>query len=233
MKHAFLILALVILACSATMADPAGGWGKFNDVKTVVSGGYTAAGYVYDPNGGLGIWREGLDSGIDGFTVTADIEMWMSMAFYANDIYFHIGKDLGANPKVSAFAGGYLSSNNGQWLFVSKPDAKPLEDDITKLYFQHNIFGGSSPGPGSLPVPLPPAPPIPVAWFLKDNSGIERAGAYETGGNGGQLWGVAWLLDDGTAGMHNFTIRCEISPDRYQPDGYYEMDPVLVSSPVI
>jgi len=226
MKHAFLILALVVLACSASMADPADGWGKFNDVEVITSGGYSAAGYVYQYPGYS--WEMGTPTGIDGFTVTADIEMWMNMAFYANDIYFHIGKDLGPNPKVSANVGGYLSSNNGQWLFVSKPDAKPLEDDITKLYFQHNIFGGSSPSP-----PLPPAPPIPVAWFLTDNSGIERAGTYSTGGNNSQLYGVTWLLDEGTAGIHYFNIRCEISPDRYQPDGYYEMDPVLVSSPVI
>lgn len=223
MKHAFLILALVVLACSASMAatGPAAGWGWFNDVRVVVDGGYSANGYVYRMPGNS--WEMGTATGIDGFNVTADVEMWMNMAFNANDIYFHIGKDLGANPKVSASVTGWLQSNNGQHLFVSKPDANPTLDDISKLEFQVDVLGRTSP-------PMPAVTAIPAKWYLTDTGG-EREGTYSQGGNAGQLHGVSWLLDGGSTGFHSFTIRCEISPDRYQPDGHYEMDPILVASP--
>jgi len=163
------------------------------------------------------------------FTVTADVEMWCDMYFDATDIYFHIGKDLGPDPKISATVNGWLNSNNGQWLFVSKPSFQPTPVGITTLQFKNNIFGGQS--PNNQP-PNPNAPAIPIKWYLTD-SGAEREGVYSTGGNNSQLYGVTWLLDQGLAGYHPFNIRCEIRPDRYQPDGDYEMDPILVSSPVL
>lgn len=229
MKYALIVLAIVVL-CTASMAatGPFGGWGQFNGVTAMADGVYTATGFVYDPNGGMGIWKLGSENTTDGFTVTADVEMWMSMQFNATDIYFHIGQDLGPAPKVSANIGGWLNSNNGQYLFVSKANPKPLADDLGKLDFKNDMFGRT-------PTSTPPAivDPIKVKWFLTDGTGIERPGDYSDQGNGGNLWGITWLLDSGTAGLHVFNIRCEIAPDRYQPDGHYEMDPVLVGSPVL
>jgi len=221
------IAALLMVSAGAVLADPTpNGWGHDNTISSSASGTYTASNFVYDP--GTYSWEQGVDDPVDGggFTVKCDIEMWLNMKFNAKDIYFHIGRDPGANPTLQQDVTGWLSSNNGQWLFVSKPTFKPLTDDITKLTFDHNIFGGASPGP------TPPVAAISVEWWLAD-LGASRKGTYSTGGNNGNLYGVTWLLDNGATGTHNFTITCKIKPDQYQPDGQYTMDPVLVASPEV
>jgi hypothetical protein len=217
-----LVVALaLVLSVSAVWADPSAGWGYDDTNSSSATGAYTATGYIYRYPGYT--WEMGVDDPVNGggFAVTADIEMWMSMNFAATEIYFHIGEDPGPSPEFNRDVNGWLSSNNGQYLFVTKEDQQPPQATITQLDFQHNIFGGSTPAN---------CPPIPVEWWLSD-SGAMRQGTYSTGGNNNQLWGVTWLIDNGTAGYHPFTIRCKIKPDRYQPDGYYEMDPVLVVSP--
>jgi len=225
MKYLLAILALVVMVSTASMADtgPAGGWGQFNSVATAISGSYGSYGYVYDPNGGQGIWRGGTDvGGPDGFTVTADIEMWMSMYFNATDIYFHLGQDLGPTPSVSASVAGWLSSNNGMYLFVTKAAGVVDEHAITTLEYKTDMFGRTSPA----------GTDIPVKWWITDSSGEHRMN-WSPDGNGGLLQGMDWLLDAGSTGTHSFNIRCEINPEQYQMDGHYEMDPVLACSPVL
>jgi len=222
MRIALLVVLALVLSAGVLYADPAAGWGQDNTNWSQATGSYDASNFVYDWS--IYEWLQGVDNpvGGGGFTVKADIEMWMNMHFDATDIYFHIGRDPGDNPTLQRDVAGWLTSNNGQWLFVSKPDFQPDEAEITELVFMNDI--GHRQGQT--------ADPIPVNWLLNDGSGF-AAGTYSTGGNNGNLYGVTWLLNGGSRGLHNFTIRCEISPDRYQPDGYYEMDPVLVCSPEV
>lgn len=221
------LIALLALTLFTGTVFAAGGyhnpkipaWGGDNTNWASATGGSTEVNYVYDP--ATYSWEMGTSTGQVGFTVEADVEMWMNMVFNADDIYFHIGGDTGGAP-LSQSVNGWIQTNNGQYLFVSKPDPQPSEDDITKLVFKNNIFGGSS--------PTPTATPIPVSWFITDNSG-EHPMVYSTGGNNGQLYGATWLLNNGAIGLMPFSIRCQILPERYQPDGHYEMDPVIAVSP--
>jgi len=216
------VLALALALCAgAVWADPLPSFGHDNTNFATASGAYSASNYVYD--WGTYTWEVGTETPIggDGFTVTADIEMWMSMAFSATDIYFHIGQDTGG-ASMDADVPGWLSSNNGQYLFVTKKNSQPTEDNITQLAFKNDIGHRSG----------QTANPIPIEWWISDNSGWHQM-TYSTGGNNSQVYGVQWLLDGGSTGTHNFTIKCRIKPDRFQPDGYYEMDPVLVASPAV
>ncbi len=215
------LVAVFALSAGAAFGDPAAGWGKDNTNSSSASGAYTASNYVYDWS--TYSWGLGDETGTDGFAVTADIEMWLDMAFSATTIYFHIGRDPGPSPTFHQDVSGWLASNNGQHLFVSKPpDFLPEEAEITKLVFKNDI--GHRDGQT--------ADDIDVNWLLDDGGGFV-AGTYSDAGNNGQLSGVQWKLNGGAAGLHNFTIRCEITPDQYQPDGFYEMDPVLVASPAL
>ncbi len=60
-----------------------------------------------------------------------------------------------------------------------------------------------------------------------------RLGAYSQGGNAGQLQGVTWLLANGVQCCHPFTIKVVIKPAFHQPDGRYEMDPLVTVAPVL
>lgn len=224
MKYALIVLALVVL-CTASMATPVtgpvGGWGKSTSVTATATGTYTMQGAIYDPNNGQGIWKSGTETGSDGFVVTADIEMWCSIYFAATDINFHIGQDLGDSPKVSAVIPGALNSNHGMWLFVTKKDQTPSSIDMSTLKFKNNVAGTDTPSV---------IPDIPVYWYLTDKAG-EHDMNYSGDGNGGTLKGFSYRLDGGVNGYHDFQIRCEIRPNRWQQDGHYEMDPVLVGSP--
>lgn len=219
MKYILALLALCALASAAFAAAPFTTYGQDNTSWNISTGGYSCADMIYDP--ATYTWGKGTETGVDSFAVKANIEMWLDMSYETNNIEFHIGKNPGPNPSFSSVVHGNLQSNNGMYIFVSKDNARPGEADLTTLKFKHNIFNGSSPAN---------CPDIPVTWELRDTQDY-RAGTYSTGGNNGQVYGITWLLDNGVQGNHPFDIRCTIKPDQYQPDGYYEMDPVLVASP--
>ena len=185
---------------------------------------YDATGYIYDPSSYS--WEHGTETGKSYMTVTADIEMYMDMHLDATDIYFHIADD---GTQYSAVIHGELCSNNGQWLFVSSElDTK----DLTKLVFMEDIFGRDRQWYTNNGRTLPND--IPVEWWLKDECDTDwREGAYSQGGNAGQLWGVTWLLCNGEQCCHPFRIKVIIKPEFHQPDGRYEMDPLVTVAPVM
>ncbi len=66
-------------------------------------------GWIYRPSDYT--WQHGTEVGKSYMTVTADIEMYMSMSLDATDIYFHIADD---GQEFTALLDGELCSNNGQ-----------------------------------------------------------------------------------------------------------------------
>lgn len=221
MKRLLLIVAMLALA--ASVFGQTGSWyawpkdfgrtGSWVEYATP----YQANGWIYEP--ATYEWVGGSETGKAYFTVTCDIEMYMSMHFDASDIYFHIADD---RTSMSAYVNGWISSNNGQYLFVSSElDTK----DLAHLKFVENIFGTPQTGVAD----------IPVEWWLTDETdgGVYREGTYSTGGNNGNLHGITWLIAQGQPCTHYFTIRVDIKPAFHQPDGRYEMDPLVTVAPVI
>ncbi|MBN1154702.1 hypothetical protein JXB12_07265 [candidate division KSB1 bacterium] len=228
MKRVLFVFAILMLttACLAqTGPTPPWEfrWGTAGDF-VLYQTPYTAEGYIYDPS--TYSWEHGTETGKSYFTVTADIEMYMSMNFDATDIYFHIADD---GTEFFAEVDGELCSNNGQHLFVSSElDTK----DLTNLFFVQDIFGRTKAWYENNGRTVPN--PIPVEWYLKDHLDSDfRPGTYSQGGNAGQLWGVQWLIANGEPCCHPFTIKIVIKPEFHQPDGRYEMDPLVTVAPVL
>jgi hypothetical protein len=220
-----LLLAFSVALLAQTGATPPWpyAWGQAGNSVSYQSA-YSATGWIYDP--ATYTWEHGTEAGKSYMTVTADIEMYMSMNLDATDIYFHIAND---GLQFEAVVHGELCSNNGQWLFVSSElDTK----DLTKLFFVQDIFGRDEAWYVANGRPVPN--PIPVEWWLKDELDADfRLGTYSQGGNAGQLWGVTWLLANGTQCCHPFDIKVIINPEFHQPDGRYEMDPLVTVAPVL
>jgi len=219
-----LVFAVALYAQLGPTTPWAYDWGRAgNWVETAAP--YSTQGNIYNPTSYT--WNHGTETGKSWMTVTADIEMYMSMTLAATDIYFHIATD---GQYFEAIVPGQLCSNNGQWLFVSSElDTK----DLTKLYFKQDIFGRTAAWFAANQPQNAPGP-IPVEWWLKDelDAGY-RLGEYSTGGNNSQLHGVTWLLANGTACCHPFNIKVVIKPAFHQADGRYEMDPLVCVSPVL
>ena len=228
MKRVIFILSLFVFAAmifAQTGPTPPWPyqWGTAGDFVSYQSPD-TATGWIYDPSSYS--WEHGTETGKSWMTVTADIEMYLSMSLDATDVYFHIATD---GTQFEAEINGELCSNNGQWLFVSSElDTK----DLTKLFFIQDIFGRDEAWyiANGRTVPNP----IPVEWYLKDECDADfRLGQYSQGGNAGQLWGVTWLLCNGEPCCHPFIIKIVIKPEFHQPDGRYEMDPLVTVAPVL
>lgn len=235
MKFGIIIAAGVLALGASAFAQlvpgaPANGWGKDISNYAVATGGpwalnnvvyvVPAYGWSSDPSGG---------SEFPGFTVTADIEMWASFALTNQAIYFHIGQNPGANPSMTASIGGSMVSNHGQWLTITTPGNKPTKAKLDNLEWVNNPQGQTRDA-GNQPSAGIPAN-IPVTWAVVSGTSGPQALAYSGGGNDDKLWGYAWLADGGTAGAHSFAISCTITPAQYQPDGHYQMDPIIVASP--
>ncbi len=228
MKRYLVVAFILLLAAFAfTQTGPTPpwpyNWGTAGNSVSYQSP-YSADGWIYDPSSYS--WEHGTESGKSYMTVTADIEMYMSMELDATDIYFHIADD---GTEFEALVHGELCSNNGQYLFVSSElDTK----DLTKLFFVQDIFGRTRAWYTANGRPMPND--IPVEWYLKDECDADfRLGTYSQGGNAGQLYGITWLLCNGLQCCHPFDIKIIIRPEFHQPDGRYEMDPLVTVAPVL
>jgi len=226
MKRVILIAAILVIAVSAFGQGPGMNkfgyhWGTCQSYYEVANP-YTATGYIYDPS--TYSWVCGTSTGTDLITITCDIEMYMSMNLEGSDVYFHIADD---RQYMEALINGSLSSNNGQHLFVSddlgNKDLDQLEYVVDE--FGRDIAYMNSKGYDTT---------IPVEWYLKEPlDPAYRPGQWSEGGNNGQLHGYQWLLSNGDPCTHPFIIKIVIRPGFHQPDGRYEMDPLVTCAPVL
>jgi hypothetical protein len=188
-----------------------------------------ARGYVYDYSNYEWVGGTGETANFD---VKCDVEMWLNMGINANNIYFHKAN---ATTSMEATVSGWLQSNNGQYLFVAVPACEASHEEseadiLSNLYFVKDGWARNNTPTSGV------SAPIPVKWWLRDDQAGAgwtdfREGAFSNGGNNGQLHGMTWLLANGAAGMIKYEIKVAISPDAYQADGEYRMDPVLACAP--
>ena len=227
MKKLFFLAAVLIFAnCLFAQTGPTTPWpfiwgtaGSFVQYES----SYDADGYIYNPV--TYTWDHGTETGKSFMTVTCDIEMYMSMHLDATDIYFHIADD---RTSMSAYVNGWLASNNGQWLFV---DSELGNKELNKLAFVADAWGRDLAYHTANGLTVND---IPAEWFLKEPGDPDwRLGAASTSGNNGQLHGITWLLSDGQPCTHPFVIKIRITPEFHQPDGRYEMDPLVTVAPVL
>ncbi|KAA3613835.1 MAG: hypothetical protein DWQ05_16300 [Calditrichaeota bacterium] len=227
MKRIVLIAAVLLASTSLSFGQTPGmGLWPFDWANTTsyvdYMNPYDAQGYVYDYS--TYQWVGGTETNDGLITITCDIEMYMSMHLDATDVYFHIADDRTA---MAAYINGWLASNNGQWLFVSSDLGNK---DLDNLEYVVDGFGRDlayMTGKGYTTT-------IPVEWLLKEPGDVDwRPGIASIDGNSGNLHGYTWLLSDGEPCTHPFTIKILIKPEFHQPDGRYEMDPLLTCSPAL
>lgn len=235
MRNLIVAVALLMLVGTAGFTAPLdnGEDGELNTPAVTYTNVYGAPtfarGYVYDYSTFGWVGGSGDTANFD---VKCDVEMWLNMGVNANNIYFHKANE---STSMEATVSGWLQSNNGQYLFVAVPpctlaDGQTEAQLLSNLYFVKDGLNRETATSGV-------AAPIPVKWWLRDDqAGVGgwtqfREGAFSDGGNNGQLHGMQWLLANGAAGLIKYEIKVAISPDAYQADGEYRMDPVLACAP--
>ncbi|MBD3288686.1 hypothetical protein GF337_07790 [candidate division KSB1 bacterium] len=227
MKRLIILAALFCFAFSAFGQSGMGLWPlNWGDPTTYVdyANPYEATGYIYHPS--TYTWEDGSETNDGLITITCDIEMYMSMHLDATDVYFHIADD---RTTMNAYINGWLASNNGQWLFVSSDQGNK---DLDNLTFIEDIFGRDVAWHTANSRTVPSD--IPIEWYLKEPTDADwRPGTPSTSGNNDQLWGYTWLLANGEPCTHHFTIKIKIMPAFHQPDGRYEMDPLVTVAPTL
>jgi hypothetical protein len=202
------------------------GWsteGAACDFYTATRGAYSWSG-VYDYDDYKWICVDGAAKPI---TIIADVEMWCQEIATASEVYFHFGR--GQASQSDAFITVTLNSNNGQWWGVSKGTwGQNDQADADNLKYLEDGFGRTTQGPGTNGSDQD----IPLQWAISENSGPFTPGQW-TGGNNLQDWGYFWLIDGGNPGSHTFQLRMRITPNAYQNDGRYYLDPHTVVKPVL
>jgi hypothetical protein len=182
------------------------------------AGGYTSTG-VYDGDDYKWLLQSGSGGTID---VKALIEMWCTESLDATQVVFH---QAGPGYSQSAYVGGSIQSNNGQYWGVSKGTwGQGDQNKADYLQFTKDVLRRTT---------TPNTPTLPISWALSDDGGSTyNAGSWD-GGNNATNWGYWWLLSSGATGNIPFTLRITIDPSTYQDDGIYDLDPNIVVQPAL
>lgn len=197
---------------------PTVGGHDYSNYWVETSGGGSTGISIYD--GDDYVWLPTPNPDTGNIAVKALIEMWCQEYLSANSVVFH---QAGPGVSQSVTLTGWLKSNNGQYWGVSKGTwGETDQADADNLYFVEDVLRRTT---------TPNTPTIPISWELDDGSGFV-AGTW-SGGNNQQDWGYWWLLDGGATGNIPFSLKITITPDEYQDDGIYELDPSLVATPAL
>lgn len=199
----------------------AAGWGMNPNEWNDYSGSFYSFG-IYDPNyvGGGAAWVVGWNPKQYIVYAPVTLEMWIEM--YCVQTYHYTSYKwhrLGNHAENLCFTiEGTVQSNNGQYVSLTRGT-----EDLTYLWFRHNIFNGSSPTP---------APNIPIAW----------AGRWGTGLVYGEnpVWGPEPITPDPDVTIlipdpcdHWFQFEGCMSIPYHQPDGYYSLTMAGCPAPVL
>ncbi len=225
----FLLAALVAVCLVATawaVPPPAnGGYGAGWGMNPTNWNSYTGSFYawgLYDPlgGGGGGPWVVGWNPTTYIQYSPITMELWIEM--YSLQTYHYTSYQwhrLGNAAETICFdIEGLLQSNNGQYISLTA-GTQPL----TNLWFQHNIFGGLS--------PTPPAIDIPISWSGQWGTGL----VYDAG----LMWeggltpspDLTMLIPDPSDHWFQFT-GCFTIP-YHKPDGYYTLTAAGCPAPVL
>ncbi len=176
-------------------------------------------------------WVPTSGTGDTGLEVTAYVELYASQTQETKAV-FHWGQPpFGA---LNASLDGSLTSNHPCWVGIRK-DGWVQADELTKasnLVFQKDFWNRSG------PVATPAFPgtstgdttaDIPLEWNMRVGSG-----AYDpmdwSGGVGSANWG--WYSGGRLpVGSTSYRFKITATPDPYQADGKYTLDPEVIVVP--
>jgi hypothetical protein len=188
---------------------------------STTTGSFSSFG-IYDP-----LYVGGGDAWVVGWLPTQYItyapitlEMWIEM--YCVQTYHYTSYKwhrLGNHAENLCFTiEGTVQSNNGQYISLTE-GTEPL----THLWFKENIFGG--------PSPTPPAIDIPIAWTGKWGTGLVYGTGLAWAGPLTPNPDVTILIPD--ASDHWFQFDGCMSIPYHQPDGYYSLTMAGCPAPVL
>jgi len=216
-------LALPVIAYASPPPAYGGylpGWGMNPNEWNDYSGSFTSFG-IYDPTGvqgGAG-WVVGWEPITHITYAPITLEMWIEM--YCVQTYHYTSYKwhrLGSHAENLCFTvEGTLQSNNGQYVSLTRGT-----EDLTNLWFRHNIFGGSSPTP---------APNIPIAWTGRWGTGLAYGQNLIWEGGVTPDPDVTILIPDPCD--HWFQFEGCMSIPYHQPDGYYSLTMAGCPAPVL
>ena len=194
-------------------------------------GGSTWSG-VYGDTG----WIEESSTGDSVLDVEADIEMYYSEEFSNNKIYFHLGNIYTATvADKTAYVNGTFTSNNGMYIGISfagtgKTEANMLKDGGGNFTgeVQDAMVGAIDVLGRDIS-----SQNFNVLFLLDAGAGWTTPVSYGDGASGtieDTLW---WLVNGGAAGSYNVTWLVRMLPELHQPDGNYNLEPVVVVAPTL
>jgi len=246
MRTALLIvvaLALVLSAGAAYAATPQeDGWaglgtggfetgliGNYQTNWTQVGGNQTWQGW-WDADDSRWVPVDG--GGDDGLVVTAYVELYAGQT-QKTEALFHWGKPPFA--AMSAVLPGSIVSNHPCWVGIRKPDWEQTHQaDASALTWDSSFPGWSSgivtsPVVSGVSVLGDTIAAIPIT-FAMDVAGGGYYPMQWTGGAGSANWG--WYSDGRLpVGTTAYNFKITATPNAYQADGKYTLDPQIIVVP--
>lgn len=196
----------------------------------VQAGSGTYTGIYGQTTGGVSGWVTMSDVGDQQIQIWCDIEMYLQTHTENNKIYFHRAT-ADAGEQV-AYVQGWFTSNNGQYIGIESPVGNC---DVTELKGTKDILGRDV-------TTVTGYAPILVDYTLADqgagfvpgtHSGTYRVRDTYGEGDQGSVTALWWLINSGGRGTQYYEWKITINPPSSQPDGHYELDPVVTAKPAL
>ena len=190
--------------------------------------------YSWDSNA----WVEVTSDGDEQIEIECDIEMYCECTTSNNKVYFHLGNPYAASEAdKTAYVNGTMNTNNGQWIGISFAGTDKTVDDFeTDLAgdFTGRILGGMV---GSLDIRGADISDqsfdlvVTMTWDAGANWHVP--GSYGDGAHSTITDTLWWLVNAGAPGQYTIQWKFVLEPPADQPDGNYELDPMVVVAPVL
>jgi hypothetical protein len=213
-------------AINAAGHGPTGTAGSTENWKWQTGSGDYSAIYSWDSDAWLVISQHG-DSDID---VECDIEMYWSETTANNKIYFHIGNPFTAtDPDKTAIVTGTYATNHPMYVGIQFPTAKTI--DLATGIVTDAMEGTLDIGGRSIS-----AEKFDVMFLMRFNGGSYLVPTSFGDGSHGTQHNVLWwdtMKVGNLVGSGTMDFLVKVLPDAGQADGNYNLDPVIVTAPVL